>query len=174
MTKVRKRPAATSGRRHNSPLIGRPAPLSTLGIVDCLSSQPLQSVLNPRDALCLITRVIQDDVPLTPVGRLFSSAPPTPGGIRARAGTYCLSATGGELAHIGTRNARSGHWIVIGCRATQSCTRETCGLLQRPSSICPCRRAAGHQVQEVACTGSVAPTPVLFRPATQLGFSRTI
>jgi hypothetical protein len=62
---------------------------------------------------------------------------------------------------------------LIDCRATQSCTGETCALLQQPPSIRQCRRAAGHQVREVACTGIVVPTPGLFRPATYAGLSRT-
>jgi hypothetical protein len=37
---------------------------------------------------------------------------------------------------------------VIGCRARQSEASETCALLRRLSSICRCRRAAGHQVRE--------------------------
>ena len=60
---------------------------------------------------------------------------------------------------------------VIGCRATQSCTGETCALLQQLTVQCPCRRAAGHQVREVACIGIVVPTPVQLQPAMHAGFS---
>jgi hypothetical protein len=89
------------------------------------------------------------------------------------------SRRGSTLAATLWRAATGGYGeTVTGCRATQSGTGETCALLQQPSSIVQCRRAAGHQVRqvrrEVACAGTVVPTPVLFRPATQAGFSRTI
>jgi hypothetical protein len=60
-----------------------------------------------------------------------------------------------------------------GCRATQLDTTETCALLQQSSSICPCPRAAGHRVREVACIGIGVPTPIPFRAATQAEFSTT-
>src|SRR4051794_18644353 len=69
---------------------------------------------------------------------------------------------------------RNGHQTLIGCRAMRSCTNETFVLLERPFSIPRYRRASAHQAQEVPCTGAVLPTTVLFRPATQARFSRTI
>ena len=66
---------------------------------------------------------------------------------------------------------RLGVKVVTGCRATQSDTTETCALLQRPSSISPYRRAADHQVREVACIGIGVPTPVPLRETTQAEFS---
>src|SRR5258706_2515824 len=73
------------------------------------------------------------------------------------------------------RLTKDGHWTVIGCRAAQLGTRETCALLQRPSSIRQCRRAAGHRVRrEIARAGTVAPTPLLFRSATQASYAKTI
>jgi hypothetical protein len=61
--------------------------------------------------------------------------------------------------------------LVTGCRATQSDTTETFALRQRPSSISPYRRAADHQVREVACIGIGVPTPVPLRETTQAEFS---
>jgi hypothetical protein len=74
---------------------------------------------------------------------------------------------------LGLLLAHSGYWTVIGCRATPSDTKETYALLQQ-FSISQCRQADDHQVfREVACVAIVLPNAVLFRPATQSGFSKT-
>jgi hypothetical protein len=98
--------------------------------------------------------------------------PPEPTAPNRRKGFRVIQGKAGLIAvDVTARAILSGHWTVIGCRATQLDTTETCALLQRPSSISPCRRAADHQVREVACIGIGVPTPALLRETTQAEFS---
>ncbi len=67
-----------------------------------------------------------------------------------------------------------GYWPVICCRATRFGTIQTGALLQRSSSTRQCRPVASHQVREAAYARGAIPTTVLFSPATQAGFCRTV
>jgi hypothetical protein len=84
-----------------------------------------------------------------------------------------LTQLGHEAPHKRNRRGLANATTVIGCRATLPNTTETYAPPQQ-SSIGQCRQADDHQVfREVACADNVLPNAVLFRLATQPGFSKT-